>query len=367
MMLALKEVWRAKLRFGLLAGAIALLAFLLLFLNTLSAALLGSFTGAIEHLDADVLVYREDARRVLLGSRLDPAVAEDAAGVDGVADAAGLGVAALRADTPEGEADLTLFGFEPGAPGGPGRLVEGRLPGPGEAVVDRLDEAEGFVLGDTIRLQPGGRPLEIVGYTADSRYNVGPTAWVELGEWEAAVRDANPGAPVVPVNAIAVRGDGGEAAALAQRLQAELEGVEALDRQQAVATTPGVSSIRQSFQLISGIGFAAVVLLVGFFFLILTVQKLATLTALRAVGAPIGFLGRSLVVQIVLVVLLAALLATALLALVLRLAPVGLPATLDWSLVGGGVAAVLAASVVAGLLSVRRIARLDPADAVQLR
>jgi hypothetical protein len=58
MFVALRDLWRSKLRFGLLAGAIALLVFLLLFLNTLSATLLGFFVGAIESNSADVLVYR---------------------------------------------------------------------------------------------------------------------------------------------------------------------------------------------------------------------------------------------------------------------------------------------------------------------
>ena len=42
--LALAEIRRAKLRFGLLIGAVALLVFLILFQQTLAAGLLGSFT-----------------------------------------------------------------------------------------------------------------------------------------------------------------------------------------------------------------------------------------------------------------------------------------------------------------------------------
>ena len=40
MFIALRELWRAKLRFGLLAAAVGLLVFLLLFLGTLSGTLL---------------------------------------------------------------------------------------------------------------------------------------------------------------------------------------------------------------------------------------------------------------------------------------------------------------------------------------
>lgn len=365
--LALKEVWRAKLRFGLLAGAIALLVFLLLFLNTLSSALLSTFTGAIEQLDADVLVYGEDARSTLQASRLDPALVDEVADLDGVAAAAPLGLVSARADLGGEEADLSLFGFAQGEPGAPGNLVEGRLPGPGEIVVDQADETEGFVLGETIEVGPDALSLTIVGYTGDSRLNVGPTGWTTLDDWEAVVLALNPGAPSVPVNAVAVRGQGEDPVSLAAQITAGLDGVEALARDEAVTATPGVDSISQSFGLISGIGFAVIVLLVGFFFLILTVQKLKTFTALRAVGAPVGVLGGAVIAQIVLVVLAAAVIATALLAVALATIPIGLPATPDWRLIATVVAAVLVSSVVAGVISVRRIARLDPADVAQIR
>ena len=69
-------------------------------------------------------------------------------------------------------------------------------------------------------------------------------------------------------------------------------GVEALDRDTAVASLPGVSSIQQSFAIILGLAFVVVILLTGFFFLIITVQKMSSLTLLRAVGASSGFLVR---------------------------------------------------------------------------
>ena len=70
--LALTEMKRAKLRFGLLTAAVALLVFLIVFLSSLSGALLRSFTGAIESLPADGLVYSETSRANIQASRLEP-------------------------------------------------------------------------------------------------------------------------------------------------------------------------------------------------------------------------------------------------------------------------------------------------------
>ena len=49
MFLALKEMRRAKVRFGLLAGAVGLLVFLILFQQALLTGLINQFIGAIKH------------------------------------------------------------------------------------------------------------------------------------------------------------------------------------------------------------------------------------------------------------------------------------------------------------------------------
>lgn len=365
--LALKELWRAKLRFGLLTGAVSLLVFLLLFLVTLSQNLVGALIGAIRELDADVLVYDDAARRNLLGSRVDPALVDRVAEVDGVAEAAGLGVVPTTFLVGGAEVDATVFGVDPDGPGAPGRLVEGRLPGAGEIVVDRADAVSGLELGATVTTEAGGRSYRVVGVVEDSQLNAGATAYTPLPEYEALVRARNPAAPVVPLNAVAVRADGVPADVLAQRITDDVDGAEALARDVAASSAPGQDSVTQSFGLISGITFVVVVLLLGFFFLILTVQKLPTFTALRAVGAPTRFLGWSVVLQVAVVAGVAVAVAAGLLALALRADATGLAPAFDPRLVGTIAAVVLAASVLTGVASVRRITRLDPADAVTLR
>jgi putative ABC transport system permease protein len=152
---------------------------------------------------------------------------------------------------------------------------------------------------------------------------------------------------------------------LANRITSAVSGVEGLDRATAAAAAPGVASISQSFALIVGITFAVVVLVVGFFFLILTIQKLRSFTALRAIGAGTGYLALSLVVQIVVVVLIGALLATVGLWVATLGSSASFPLTVDATLVGAITIAVLVFSVLAGLLSIRRIARVEPAEAAR--
>jgi putative ABC transport system permease protein len=354
--IAFRDLWRSKLRFGLLAGAVGLLIFLLLFLNTLSSTLLGFFIGAIENNSAEVLVYEDAARRNLQASRLDPSVVDDVATVSGVAAAAPIGELTLTVDVAGSLTDLSLWGVDFEGPGRPEPIVEGRGPGPGEVVVDESSVDEGFEIGETITLVPSGTELTIVGYVKDLRYAVVATAYIGFDEWAAVFETEFPGTPMVPFSLVGVEPEPGEnPAELGNRITSAVTGVEGLDRAAAAAAAPGVASIGQSFALIVGITFAVVVLVVGFFFLILTIQKLRSFTTLRAIGAGTGYLASSLIVQIVVLVLVGSMLATAGLWVATLGSSASFPLTVD----------AMVFSILAGLLSIRRIARVEPAEAAR--
>jgi putative ABC transport system permease protein len=368
MVLALAELRRGKMRFGLLAGALALLVFLALFLSTLGQTLLGFETGALANNSAQVFVYSATAHNNLRASRLDPAVVARVAGVAGVAAAAGMGEADLTADADGRVTPLTLFGVAPGQPGTPAHLVAGRWPVVGEAVVDEADTSSGLRIGQTFTVRPGGVRLRVVGYVSGARLSAGPTAYTGLTQWGDVLRAGNPEAATVPLNLVAVQTAAGVSpATVAERIRVGVAGVTALDRTRAVAAIPGVALIGQTFQLLIAITFAIAVLVVGFFFLIVTVQKRRTLLALRAVGASTGHLTGGLLAQVAILVTTGVAAATGVLGAAAVTMPPSFPIRIQPGLVAGILAAMLACSTAAGALSVRRIAALDPATAASAR
>jgi putative ABC transport system permease protein len=359
------EVRRAKLRFGLLTAAVSLLVFLVLLLTTLSNALIGSLTGALDALQADGLVYSTTARDNIVASRLDPATAQAVAAVPGVAAVGSVGTFTSRATMAGTTADIQVFGFQPDAPGAPGGLSDGRLPAaPGEAAVD----GGGVAIGDTVTLEPTGIPVTVVGLLRGAQFNALPTAYVDLATYEEAISAANPGLPFVPVNAVAFDvDDRADPASVAASVAGVVPGATGYTREQAVTLIPGISSITQSFGILVGLTFIIGIVVIGFFFLILTVQKLRTFTLLRAIGTPTRSLAATVALQITLVVLAASVIAVGLTLLAVQGLNTGLPVSLSPVLIAGTVAAVLAFSLLAGLLSIRRIARIDPATAVGAR
>lgn len=123
----------------------------------------------------------------------------------------------------------------------------------------------------------------------------------------------------------------------------------------------------QTFAILVALTFVISIVVIGFFFLILTVQKLKVFTLLRATGASNARLARSTSTQISAVVLLASALALILVFGALQGINTGIPVSLSPTLAIGTVAAVWIFSLGAGLLSVRRIRSIDPATAAGAR
>ncbi|HEX6844126.1 MAG TPA: FtsX-like permease family protein, partial [Actinomycetota bacterium] len=174
-----------------------------------------------------------------------------------------------------------------------------------------------------------------------------------------------PEAPVVLPSYVGVEtASGVPPETVATAINDQVEGVDAVDRDTAVASLPGVSSISQSFAIILGLAFVVVVLLIGFFFLIITVQKLAPLTLLRAVGASGGFLLRNLALQVLLVVGAGLAIAVGLLALsAAALSEQAVGVRFDPVSIGTTAAALVVLGLLASVASMRRVASIDPAAA----
>jgi putative ABC transport system permease protein len=364
--LALTEMRRGKLRFGLLTAAVALLVFLIIFLTSLSGALLRAFTGAIESLPADGLVYSETARANVQASRLAPGTTEEVAAVPGVAAVGPMAVLSANATVAGAADELQVIGVQPGSPSQPTGLRQGRFPTSATEVALDASDSE-VAIGATVRVNGSTIDFVVTGTLVGTQFGT-DTAWVTFDGYQDLLRELNPSLPAVPINAVAFTVDGGEdAEAVAAQVQQAVAGTQALDIAAAIESIPGVASVGQTFGLLVAITFVIGVVVVGFFFLILTVQKLRTFTLLRATGASTRTLAGSVTGQIAAVVLLASALATGLAWFALQGLSTGLPVAIDPMSTAGVVAAVLGASLAAGLLSVRRIAALDPATAAGAR
>lgn len=362
MFLALAEIRRAKGRFALLAGAIALLAFLILFQQSIQASLLRSLSGGIRHQTAPVLVFNVDGRRFLQAST----VTDDQ--FDAIAALSETGeVAALRQGTfPVRVGDSTeatsILGYEELSLGGPVEIVEGRLPeASGEVVMNVVDEAFGFRVGDVVSVEPTGLELTIVGAAPDIGLNGIATLFTTTETYLDVLRTRNPNADLPPANALGVRPASGvtisEAVAAVNTLSDDLD---AVSREVAADDNPAVASINQSFSVVLGLFGIVVPLVTGLFFLILTTQKASSLTLLRAIGAPAGRLVSALITQVVLVLIAGLGLATALYLVASRQRLDNLALSPDPQALAFWITLLSVLGALSAIASARRVLSIDP-------
>jgi len=366
--LALRELRRAKVRFGLLIAAIGLLVFLILTQQALQDGLITGFVGAIRSQSAPVLVYSVDGQRTFQGSVITPDLEQAVSGVDGVGEAGKLGQGTFTVAVDGGdESDAAVIGYEKPGLGDPTELSAGRRPkAAGEAIGSSTD----FSLGDEVAVVPAGggagdaRPLKVVGLAEDAQIQVTPTLFVAWSDYGSEVKVANPDATAVLPSAIAVRpADGVADAEVAARINDASDQADALTRSEAANETPGVAEVRQSFQVIFLLYGLVVPLVTGLFFLIVTFQKSASLTLLHAIGARSSTLVRSLLVQVLIVMAAGLAFGVALYtplsqaqagSIALRFNP---GAVVFWSVL------LLVLGLASALVAARRVLAIDPLEA----
>jgi putative ABC transport system permease protein len=190
--------------------------------------------------------------------------------------------------------------------------------------------------------------------------------FVSYETYTEAVRTKNPDAEVVTPSIVAVAPEAGtEPATLAARITRQVDGVEALDRAEAVESLPGVAGVKSSFSIVLTLAFVVVTLVVGIFFVILTVQKAASLTLLRAIGADRWYLTRALLLQVLVVVLGGIGLGALLLWLATLASSDTFPISFDPATVVSRGVIVMVLALLAALAAVRRVLRLDPIEATR--
>jgi putative ABC transport system permease protein len=371
MKLAVAEMLRNRGRFAAIIGALVLIVFLVLVLNALADGLYYGSTGAIRSGGADLYVFSRDGRKQLARSTLAATVADTVAAVPGVADVGEVGVLQGTGKGPDGTLDIALIGYGPGHPGGPARAVSGRLPRPDEpfaAAADRSLQDKGIRLNDQITFSGSSRPITIVGFTTDSRYELQPTLWTTVDTWRTVRNEARPefAGRSGDVQALAVDVSSGKSIEeTATAIDAALGSTtETITRAEAVLALPGVKQQRSTFDQIIATTFVVAAIVVALFFALITLEKRTQLAILKAIGASSRYLATAIIVQSVVVSAIGVIAGVALSRAMALVLPDSVPVTFRAATTVTVAVVTLFTGALGAAFSFRRVTRIDPASAL---
>jgi putative ABC transport system permease protein len=376
--LALKEIWRNKGRFLLIGLIIALITVLVLFVAALAEGLGAGNREYLEKLNADLLVYQTGVDLSVSASRIDRSLLNDLRRVDGVADVGPIGFRSVTIVFADGREplDISFIGAEPGKPGEPRAYVGRGLAGKraNEALIDRnVARRSGLTVGDefTIKALQGNIEefyrLRVAGISDGRQYLIQPSIVVPYLTWAKMKPKADPNETDLSPNIVGVRLDDAPALpAMAVALETQVDDIEAVDRQTAYEATPGYREQQSTLNTQRNFSLLIGVLVIGGFFQIQTLQKVAQVGMLKAIGASTLTVILAATIQILTVTILGVALGGLATLGLSQALPVTVPIIFQGTTVVTAVVSLLTIGPLGGLVSIRQLSKVEPLTALGL-
>jgi len=378
--LAIKEVWRNRGRFLLVAMVIALITLLVLFIAALGEGLGNGNREYISKLNGELIVYQSKSDFLIQASRLSRNRLSAVRRVNGVADAGMLGTSSATLLLPLQENDLKIavLGVEPGHIGEP-KVVQGTQLSTDlaqEVILDRNTAIRSnLAVGDDlqIRVTQGTQDefykLRIVGITDGQQYSLQPSVFVPFNTWdrirpksEAEVSRSNPVANVILVKV----SDPETVESIRQNIISQVDNVEVATLKEAIQALPGYTAQQSTLNTQGGFTLFIGLLVIGGFFQIQILQKVAQIGVLKAIGAANAIVAASSVIQITVVTIIGVLIGGLLTFLFSLTFPPTVPIVFNGTTSAIALVALLLIGLLGGLVSIRYAVKIEPLKALGL-
>ena len=354
MFLAINEILKEKSRFVLISVVIVLVSYLVFFLTALAFGLATSYTKAIDKWNASSIILISKAndnigRSLLFEEDYKDILSEDVAPL-------GVGTATVEVDEPD---DVSLFGIDMGSFLAP-EVTDGRVvQADDEVIISNELEATGLSIGDKFGLQGGEKEYKVVGITENATFQTAPVIYMKLDTWRVAVSETSGMLGMrddTTISALVVRGE--------KKDYYTSDNTSWQTIRDFSFALPGYQAQVLTFSLMIGflIGIAAFVLAI--FIYILTMQKKNIFGVLKAEGVPSGYIGRSVMTQVVILSVFGLLIGMALAVLTGILLATKVPFAINPIFFIGISTLFLVCAAVGGVASVLSVAKIDPVEAI---
>ena len=358
MFLALREFRHSKLRYALITGVIVMVSALVFILSALANGLSNGNSEALAAINADAIVVTSGSEYQLDRSSISLDDAGTIAALDGIEAAEPFGATSINV-TRAGSDDvigISVLGMTPGGIIDPGANDGDTIGGTANGIV--IDESmvdEGIGIGDVLVTDPGGVELEVVGVTDGYQYRLIPTALMPFELWQELRPQGSEGASAVVVN--------GDSAAI-EAIPETVDGTMIASSSELISNLPGQTEQQGTLVLIQVFLVVIAAGIIAAFFFIITLQKMPELGVMKAIGTKTAYLAKTLLLQVAILGAVGIVIGIAISCIVDLLINGAVPFALEWESMAlyGGI--LLVVGMLGTFLSLIRIARVDPLDAI---
>lgn len=350
MFLALREIKKEKLRYGLIITMIVMITYLLFILLGLMNGLSNENTAALKSWDTRTVWLNKNANDRLSQSTLTSAQVPnyDAHHMALIGDVPGQ---LKRTQGAAHKQDVQLVGLKNKDFIAQKKihLVSGHwLRNDHQLVLDESLRQQGYHLGTKVSFN-GNKQLKVVGFARDAKLNIAPIAYTTLSEWQKLH-----GGPIVASGLVSNRVN-----------HHHYAGMHRYSIVQFINKLPGYTAQNTTFEMMIGFLLIISLIVIAVFLYILTMQKTKQYALLRAQGIPSEKLIGATIAQSLILIISGVVIAIILTMLTLKALPAGVPVLMDPHQLSWMVMAILGIGLLSSCLPTVMIMRIDPLDALK--
>ncbi|KKK33503.1 hemin ABC transporter permease [Salinicoccus sediminis] len=347
MKLALRELKFYKFKYVLVTLILFLLAFLVLFISALAQGLAKENASGVEAWNQEYFVISEGVDDSLTQSNIE----EQLDRIEGITDEGhNIEFSANSLTTPESTIDAVFTNTDENIVP---QADEGRLPeNSDEILLNYKLTDEGYSIGDTVELEDTDVTFEITGFTDDIMYAHTSMAYVTDGGMER-LDSTSIAAVALPENMSFISDDIND-----------IQDVKMVSEDDIKQAIPSYQAEQQPLNLMIVFLFIISAIVLSAFFYVITIQKSSQIGILKAIGTKNSELVKAILIQVMLITLTGVVLSVVIMFALNNVIPVSMPFYLNTGLMVIVSGLFLVVAFLGAILSLVRIIKIDPLDAI---
>ena len=351
MFLAIKEIKREKLRYGLIILMIFLISYLIFVLSALATGLASENTQALESWDAQKVVLNKNANVSMSQSFLTKSDLKRASLSKDEALLGQIPVVVKKAGRPQISAQFIGVKKKQFIYHDQELIAGKRAKKNYEVAVDQAFKTKGYKIGDKLALNGSSRKYKIVGFVKNAKINIAPIIYGTLGSW----KKLRQGMPTLEASAIISRNN---------HYKYNYKNSKTYPIDQFIKKLPGYTAQNMTFELMIGFLYIISLIIIAVFLYILTMQKMHNYAVMRAQGIPSSTLVKATISQAIILVLAGLVIGLAAMLVTVKVLPAAVPISFTPEIILTGTIGLLLTAIIGSLIPIRSILKVDPAQAI---